>query len=62
LRDTLIAEGDAGIGRATDLYPDADRQHLRRLIHKARKERAKDAPPHASRQLFRYLRELSEAD
>lgn len=61
LRDALITEGDAGIGRVTDLYPDADRQHLRRLIRKARDERAQDAPPHASRQLFRYLRALSES-
>lgn len=61
LRDALITEGDAGIGRVTDIYPDADRQHLRHLIRKARDERAQDAPPHASRQLFRYLRELSEA-
>lgn len=61
LRDALITEGDAGIGRVTDIYPDADRPHLRRLIRKARDERARDAPPYASRQLFRYLRELSES-
>jgi ribosome-associated protein len=60
LRDTLINEGDAGIGRLTGIYPDADRQRLRQLIREARDERARGAPPHASRRLFRYLRELSQ--
>ena len=38
----------------------ADRQQLRNLVRSARKETGDDKPPRASRQLFRYLRDLAE--
>lgn len=57
-RERLIAEGDAALAELLDDYPDADRQHLRQLVTKARKERDADQPPAAARVLFRELREL----
>ncbi|HYQ71705.1 MAG TPA: DUF615 domain-containing protein [Gammaproteobacteria bacterium] len=42
-------------------FPLADRQHLRKLVRQARKEKEQRQPPRASRELFRYLRELQEA-
>jgi ribosome-associated protein len=42
-------------------FPLADRQHLRKLVRQARHEHEQKQPPRASRQLFRYLRELQEA-
>lgn len=59
LRDTLIEDGDMAIGLVTDQYPSADRQHLRQLARKAREEQSRNLPAHASRALFRYLRDLT---
>jgi len=61
LRDRLLAEGDAALGEAMALFPLADRQHLRKLVRQACREHEQKQPPRASRQLFRYLRELQEA-
>jgi ribosome-associated protein len=61
LRDTLLAEGDAALAEAMAKFPRADRQHLRKLVRQARHEHDQQQPPRASRQLFRYLRELQEA-
>ena len=58
LRDTLIRDGDAALGKVIDRYPDADRQQLRQLIRDAQREASAEKPPAASRRLFRYLREL----
>lgn len=60
LRDKLVAEGVAAMDRVLELYPDADRQHLRQLITAAVKERDANQPPAAARKLFRYLRDLAE--
>ncbi len=60
LRDKLVAEGVAAMDRVLELYPDADRQHLRQLITAAVKERDASQPPAAARKLFRYLRDLAE--
>lgn len=59
LRDALVEDGDTAIGLVTKQYPSADRQHLRQLARKAREEQLRNAPPHASRALFRYLRDLA---
>lgn len=65
-RDALINEGelplDESIEAIVEELPQADRQQLRRLALNARKERETSKPPKSSRALFRYLRELSEAD
>ena len=60
LRDVLIAEGVGAMDKVLELYPHADRQHLRQLIATAAKEREQEKPPAAARKLFRYLRELAE--
>jgi len=59
LRERLIEEGDHCLPEVLDLYPAADRQHLRTLIRQAQKEKAAEKPPAASRKLFKYLRTLS---
>ena len=60
LRDQLLAEGVEAMSAVLDIYPRADRQHLRQLTLAAQKEHAANQPPAAARKLFKYLRELSE--
>lgn len=60
LRDRLIEEGDDVIPTILELYPHADRQQLRALVRNAQKEKIATTPPKAFRQIFQYLRELSE--
>lgn len=57
-RERLIAEGDGALAVLLDEYPTADRQQLRQLVMKARKERDAGQPPAAARALFRALRDL----
>jgi ribosome-associated protein len=59
-RERLIAEGDAALAELLDEYPGAERQALRQLVMKARKEQEAGQPPAAARALFRALRELAE--
>jgi ribosome-associated protein len=61
LRDHLLNGGEAALADAMACFPLADRQHLRKLVRQARNEHDRKQPPRASRQLFRYLRELQEA-
>ncbi|MDI6978578.1 ribosome biogenesis factor YjgA [Serratia sp. Se-RSBMAAmG] len=61
LRDRLIEKGDDAVAEVINLYPEADRQHLRSMIRNAQKEKAANKPPKATRQIFQYLRELAEA-
>lgn len=57
-RDRLLAEGDSALGDLLDEHPDADRNHLRRLVREARREASSDKPPRSARELFKALREL----
>ncbi len=57
-RERLIAEGDAALAELLDEFPTAERQSLRQLVMKARKEQETGRPPTAARALFRALREL----
>jgi len=59
-RDRIIAEGDAALNELVTEFPQADRQHIRQLFRKARKEQENSKPPVAYRQIFKYLRDLSE--
>jgi ribosome-associated protein len=59
-RDRLIEEGDAALGELLDAFPTADRQHLRQLTRNAQREAAKNKPPKSAREIFRYLRGLTE--
>jgi ribosome-associated protein len=61
LRDALVLQGDSALGRVLEHFPQADRQHLRKLARQARREHDEHQPPRTSRRLFRYLRELQEA-
>ena len=60
LRDRMVDGSDEAIEEVMNLWPDADRQQLRSLVRNARKEKAGNKPPKSSRQIFKYLRELSE--
>ncbi len=60
LRDNLIATGDAEA--IIEIYPNADRQQLRTLARQAKKEAEGNKPPKAARQLYQYLKELSESE
>ncbi len=62
MRNKLIEQGDEAITEVLALYPQADRQQLRALIRNAQKEKASNKPPKSSRQIFQFLRELSEAE
>jgi len=59
-RDKLL-QSDDHLAAFAEEYPAADRQHLRQLLRNARKEQAQDKPPAAARKLFKYIRELAEA-
>ncbi|MBI0061056.1 ribosome-associated protein [Gilliamella sp. M0320] len=60
LRDELIETGDAE--SIMELFPTADRQQLRTLARSARKELTANKPPKTTRQIFQYLKELSETE
>lgn len=57
-RDRIIGELDPAIDAFLSEQPSADRQHLRQLARRARREHEQGRPPRAARALFRYLREL----
>ena len=58
-RTRLLEEGDVALGEFLERHPDADRQHLRRLVRDAQQEAAAGRPPRHARELFRYLQALS---
>ncbi len=59
-RDRLVTGGDAALEQLLEEYPHTDRQHLRQLIRNAQQEAAKNKPPKSAREIFRYLRDLTE--
>lgn len=59
-RDRLIEGDDELLEELIRDCPALEIQHLRQLVRQARKERAENKPPAASRKLFRYLREMLE--
>ncbi|MCP4400212.1 MAG: DUF615 domain-containing protein [bacterium] len=59
-RDELVQGNDELIEELCRRFPQAERQQLRQLARNAKKEREKEKPPKSARQLFRYLRKLSE--
>ncbi|NOH72095.1 ribosome-associated protein [Vibrio pectenicida] len=62
LRDRIIAEGDDAIAEAIELYPQADRQHLRQLARQAVKEKKAGKPAKAYREIFQVLKSLSDEE
>lgn len=59
-RDQIISDGDKAINEIMKELPGADRQYLRQLCRNAQKEQQQNKPPVAFRQIFKYLRDLSE--
>lgn len=57
-RDRLLAEGDAALAEFLARHPQADRQHLRRLMRRAGGEDGGGRPPEYVRELFRYIQGL----
>lgn len=60
-RDQLVAQDQDIIDILLETFPTADRQQLRNLQRQAAKELEQKKPPAASRKIFAYLREISEA-
>lgn len=61
-RDRLIADGNEALTEFLDEYPHADRQQLRQLMRNAQKEAELGKPPKSSRLLYRYLKDLLQAE
>lgn len=59
-RDTLLSGEENQLATFVALYPDCDRAHVRRLVRNARRELELDKPPESARELFRYVRRLSD--
>jgi len=59
-RDRLLADGDSALGELIEEFPSADRQHLRQLVRNAQREAAKNKPPKSAREIFHYLRDLTD--
>ena len=57
-REDVINHGDDGIQRLMEEHPQLDRQKLRQFHRQIRKEREKNGPPKAFRELFQYLKEM----
>lgn len=55
-RDRLLDQGDTALADLFEQHPDADRQHLRRLVRDARAERDAGKSPRLQRELFRTLK------
>jgi ribosome-associated protein len=61
-RDRLIGDsGSTVLQELVTIYPQIDIQQLRTLIRNAQKETLANKPPKSSRELFKLLREASEA-
>ncbi|MDA9368473.1 DUF615 domain-containing protein [Flavobacteriaceae bacterium] len=61
IRDELLSKGDEYIEATMNFFPDAERNQLRQLIRQHQREVAAEKASSAPRKLFRYLRELDNA-
>ncbi len=59
-RDRILEAGDKAIDELLTEFTQADRQYLRQLHRNYLKEAKQNKPPAAARQIFKYIRELSE--
>jgi ribosome-associated protein len=59
---TRLIEEESAFAEWLSQYPETDTQQLRTLIRNARREQAANKPPKSSREIFRLLREISEAE
>ena len=60
-RDRLVAGDDGLMQDILNTYPQANRQRLGQLVRSARKKTNDKAAPKSARNLFRYLRQLTES-
>ena len=60
-RDRLLQEGDSAVEALLVRFPHADRQQLRQILRQHQRELERAQPPAAARKLFRYLRDLAQA-
>jgi len=60
-RERLIEGNNTDIHALSETYPTVDKQKLRQLIKRSKKERSENAPPLAQRKLFKLLREAHES-
>ena len=58
-RERLVAD-ESSLTEFAAAYPGADLQALRTLLRNARKERKDGTPPRAYREVFRFLKEVSD--
>lgn len=61
-RDALLAGDDALLGEILERYPQADHQHLRQLVRRARQDLRAARAPRAARELFRALEALLHSE
>ena len=59
---TRLLEDEGVLSEFIQHYPAVDSQQLRALIRNARREHAANKPPKSSRELFKLLREIVEAE
>jgi ribosome-associated protein len=59
-RDTLLSGDDSQLAAFVARYPACDRAHVRLLVRNARREIELDKPPSSARELFRYVKGLSD--
>jgi ribosome-associated protein len=59
-RDTLLSGDESQLAAFVERYPECDRARVRLLVRNARKELELDKPPKSARELFRYVRVLSD--
>lgn len=59
-RERLLTQ-ESAVEQWVNAYPQTDIQRIRTLIRNAKKEQAASKPPKSSRELFKLLREISEA-
>ena len=62
LRSALLANDETVLTTFLDEHPAVDRQHLRQLVRNAIREQEQAKSPRFRRALFRYLRDVLEAD
>jgi ribosome-associated protein len=60
-RDRLVAGDDQLLVEILQAYPQADRQRLGQLVRSARKKTTTEAAPNSARNLFRYLKTLTDS-
>ncbi|RUP81101.1 hypothetical protein C7Y69_09605 [Alteromonas sp. KS69] len=61
-REDVITRGDDAIQGLIEQYPELDRQKLRQFHRQVKKEQEKNAPPKAYRELFQYLKDVTQKE